>query len=423
MTIFDFLDILSENVWLYLLSLGLVGTIYYFLIRVIVKSVLDPVFFALIGAAFANTVPVFLYFSGVISNEYIIYLISIETVFWLAYFLFRKKNTSFNDYKMNDGKASFSIFKLMFGLCILSHVLTYMVLGIPIFKSTHTETFSGAGGWGILSYFQSFSLFFTITYSYYLLGVKYKILLAKISLVFAFVFCILSGSRSSILIFAYGYFFYIFYYCRKSINLKKYKKYILFICTFPIIVIMIHSGSNIVNASQGVAERIIAFGDMYWMALPYNKMDAVIINHPILYLFQGILAPLRIIDYSSLDINLGLQLSNIVYPGLTDVHFAPNSRLALLGWTCFGWGGLILSFILGGVFAFIRTRFYILFPHGIIPVIIYGFIYTKFTSLLGDPIIAIGQTFGIMIFIVIIWCMVYALYGHSIKIYKNNKNE
>lgn len=418
MTIFNFFEILNENIGLYLIALGIVGLIYFFLMKNIVRSVLDPIFIPLIGTAFANTVPLFLYFCGVISNEYIIYLICIETVFWIAYFAFSRKQISFNKYEVRDGKASMEIYKIMFVLCVCSHVLTYAVLGIPLFKGTHTETFSGGGGWGLLSYVQKFSLFFVITYSYYLLGIKRNLLLAKAAMVLAVLFCLLSGSKSSILIFAFTYFFYTYYYRHKDFNLKKYKKFVLLICLFPVVILMAHSGSGVYPALIGVGERIVAYGDMYWMALPNNVMDSVVIKHPFIYLFQGILGPLRLIDYSVLDTNMGIQLTNLVYPDLIGSQFAPNSRLALLGWVSFGWSGLILSFVLGGVFAFIRTRLYSILPNGIIPVIIYGFIYTQMTSVLGDPILAIGNIFTVMIFIVILWAALYLFYGRIIKLKK-----
>lgn len=418
MTIFDFFEILNNNIGLYLIALGMVGVIYFFLMKKIVKTVLDPVFIPLIGGAFANTIPLFLYFCGVISNEYIIYLICIEMVFWIAYFAFSRKHISFNEYEIRDGVASLEIYKIMLALCVGSYILTYAVLGIPLFKATHTETFSGGGGWGLLSHLQKFSLFFVITYSYYLLGIKKNCLLAKTAMTLAVIFCLFSGSKSSILIFAFTYYIYIYYYRHKTFNLKKYKKLVFLVCLFPIIILMAHSGAGVYAALIGVAERVVAYGDMYWMALPNNVIDSVVIKHPFLYLFQGILGPLRLIDYSVLDINMGLQLTNIVYPDLIETQFAPNSRLALLGWTCFRWGGLILSFILGGVFAFIRTRLYSIFPNGIIPVIIYGFIYTQMTSVLGDPILAIGNIFTVMIFIVILWIAIYIFYGRRIRLNK-----
>lgn len=418
MTIFEFFKLLDENIQIYLIALGIVGAIYYSLIKTIVRSVLDPVFIHLVGALFANTVPLFLYFCRVISDEYIIYLICIEIVFWLAYFIFRKKHVAFNEYKISNENASLGIYKIMLAICIVSYILTYIVFGIPLFKSSHTETFSGGGGWGILSYLQQFSLFFVITYSYYLLGNKQNSVLAKTVMTLAIFFCLLSGSKSSILVFAFAYFFYIYYYRNETFNLKKYKKYVLLICIFPIVSIIGHSGSDISGAFIGLVERIVAYGDMYWMALPCNVMDEVIIRHPFVYIFQGILGPLRLIDYSTSDINLGLQLTNIVYPDLIDTHYAPNSRLALLGWTCFGWGGLIFSFILGSVFAFIRTRLCSILPKGIVSVILYGFIYTQIATVITDPSLAIGQLFTILIFTVMLWFALYLFYGKSIKLKK-----
>lgn len=418
MTIFEFFKLLDENLQLYLIALGIVGTIYYFLIKTTVRSVLDPVFIQLIGAALANTIPLFLFFCGVISNKYLIYLICIETIFWLAYFIFSKRHPSFNEYEICDERASLGIYQIMIVVCVVSYMLTYIGFGIPLFKSSHTETFSGGGGWGILSYLQKLSLFFVITYSYYLLGNKQKRLLAKIVMTLSIFFCLLSGSKSSILVFAFTYFFYIYYYRNETFNLKKYKKYVLLICIFPIASIIGHSGSDIYSAFTGLVERIVAYGDMYWMALPYNVIDEITMQHPFVYLFQGILGPLRLIDYSILDTNLGLQLTNIVYPDLIDTHYAPNSRLALLGWTCFGWGGLIFSFILGCVFAFIRTRLCSILPKGIITVIIYGFIYTQMASVLTDPSLAIGQLFTILIFIVMLWLALYLFYGKTLRLKK-----
>lgn len=417
MTAIDFYILLVDNILLYIISLIIVGSLYYALIKNIVKSILDPIFIQLVAAAFANTIPLFLFFCGVISYKYIFYLICIESIFWIGYFTFSKKNISFNEYEICETKASFEIYKIMLALCIPSYLLTYIFLGIPILKDTYTETFSGGGGWGLLEHFQKFSSFFVITYSYYLLGIKKNRLLAKISMSLMIIFCLLSGSKSAILIFAYTYFFYLYYYQHRSFNFKKYKKLILLVCLFPLIIIMTHSQSGLSNSSLLLIQRVVGYGDMYWMALPNNIMEEVTINNPYTYLFQGILGPLRLIDYSSFDANLGIQLKDIVYPDL-DVQFAPNSRLALLGWISFGWGGLILSFILGSTFAFIRTRLSSLLPNGIIPVIIYGYIYSQFISVLTDPILAIGKFFSIMIFLIILWFTLYLFYGKTIKLKK-----
>ncbi len=415
MTSFDFFNLLTTNIKLYFLSLGLVVVIYSFIMRSIVKSILDPVFMALIGAVFANTIPLFLYFCGLISNEYIIYIICIETTFWGTYFLFHKRYLSCSRYVMNDGKASLATFKIMLVICIGSYLLTYAVLGIPLFKQTHTEVFLGGGGWGLLSHISDFSLFFVVVYSFYLLRTKNT--LAKASIGLAIVFCLLSGSKSSILVLAHGYFFYLYYYCNKTFSLKKNKRYIALICMFPVITLMAHFGTNPYSAYIGVIERFVGYGDMYFMALPNNAMDEVTINHPYTYILQGILGPLRLIDYSTLDINIGTQLANIVYPDL-NVPVAPNSRLPLLGWICFGWGGIILSFVLGAFFAFVRTRLYSMFPQGIIPLIVYGFIYTGMTSILTDPILAISKLFTLMFFGIVIWIVLFMLYGKKIKLKK-----
>lgn len=404
------------------MSLLIVGVIYYFIIKATIKSIIDPVFLALLGSAFGNTVPVFLYFYGAVSTKFFIYFICIESVFWLAYFLFRKKRIAFSQYEFKNEKPTYSIFKLMLALCIFTNLLTYAALGIPLFQATHTATYSAGGGWGLLLYLNKFSLFYVIVYSFYLFHNKRHVTIAKFSLCLVVLFCLLSGSKSGIIIIVTGYFFYLYYYCHKSFNLRDYKKYVVLVALFPLLVIMSHSSAGINDAFIGVVQRVVAYGDMYWMALPNNVMDYVVVKHPFTYLFQGILGPMRLIDYSILDENIGMQLTDLIYPGLSSTtQFAPNSRLAYLGWTCFGWYGIIFSFIIGAVFSFITTRMYTYFPQGIVSVIVYGFIYNASVSLLGDPTLAIGSVFTIIVFLIVMLLALYLFYGRTIKLKKINR--
>ncbi len=415
-----FVDYLLSNFNLYLLSLGISTIIYGYITKQMVKSIIDPIFYAMISNIFANSVPIFLFFMSEISFSMFSYIVLSEISFWSAYFIARKKHTNFSQYSFSSLPVEQLIFYSSLILCVSCYLLTYVLFGIPLFKTSRLETFQNANGLGILSYLQNFAQFYCIIYSYYLISTHKKLAIAYISIFLIFIFCLLSGSKSSILIFIFCYFFYRFYYKHKPFNLRKNIKLIIPIITFPIIVITLQSGADFKSALLSIIMRFVGNGDCYWMAYPNDIIDKVEINNQLEYLFSRMLAPFRLINYSDIELPIGVQIDWEVYPSEYGITKGPNTRLPILGWVLFKWWGLVLSFIFGLIFAFWHTRLLQYFPKGIISVIIYGYIYTSLVSMLTDPLLSTGYVFNFFLFGSFLYSSFILFGGRFLKINKHH---
>lgn len=421
MTSVTFWLLLSQNVWLYVLSLLICILIYSIIINKIVRSIIDPVLWVMITAIFANSVPLFLFFIKEIDTKVIVYISVVELSFWLTYFFTRRKRIVFSQYKMKNSIITDNIYILFFFICVLCHLLTYYKFGIPLLKESRLETYSSGGGWGILSYFQNFSVFYTSIYSFFLLKNRRMIIFARIVVVSILFFMFLSGSKAAILTLVHAYFFYLYYYENRAFEFKKFRRFIPLVILFPIIVIMKQSGGNIWESIFSVFSRFVANGDVYWMSFPNNVIDSVEINNPIQYLFSRVLGPFRLIDYSTLDQNIGVQLYWEIYPDQYGLIKGPNSRLPILCWIYGGIGGFLLSVIFGYLCALWHTRLICLFPKGILSVIVYGYIYNSLCAMFVDPINGTGYIFSIVLFILTIISL-YVLLGKT-KIRLNGISE
>lgn len=418
-----FVDYLLNNFNLYLFSLGISAVIYGYITKQIIKSIIDPIFYAMLSSIFANSVPIFLFIMSEISLSMFTYIVLSEAAFWSAYFLARKKHPKFSPYSFSSLPVEKLIFYSSLILCVGCYLLTYALFGIPLFKTSRLETYQNANGLGILSYIQNFAQFYCIIYSYYLISTRKGTAVAYSSLSLILLFCLLSGSKSSILIFIFCYFFYRFYYKKKTFNFRKNIKFIIPVAIFPVIVVIMQSGADFRGALLSIIMRFVGNGDCYWMAYPNDIIDEVEINNQFEYLFSRILGPFRLINYSEIELPIGVQIDWEVYPSEYDTIKGPNSRLPILSWVLFKWRGLILSFIFGLLFAFWHTRLLSYFPKGIISIIIYGYIYTSLTSMLTDPLLSTGYVFNFFLF----GCFLYASFilfgGRYIKLIKHNGHE
>lgn len=418
MTNLTFFTILLENFPLYIVSLLISAIIYGIIMRKIVRSIIDPLFYAMLSGIFAQSVPIFLFLTAAISVQIFVYIILSEIIFWLTYFLTRRKKITFSEYSFSSVRIEIAMYYASFVICVSCYVLTYVLFGIPLFKESRLDTYQNANGLGILSYFQNFTQFFCILYSYYLISQKKHRNLSRIVLIAILIFCLLSGSKSSILIFISCYFFYLYYYKGEGFSLKQNLKYVIPVAIFPLAVIILSTGANFRGAILSFVMRFVANGDCYWMAFPNDVINDVVINNKLEYLFSRILAPFRIINYADVDQAIGVQIDWLVNPDDIGITKGPNSRLPILGWTLFHWGGLLLSCIFGLICSFWHTRLITMFPRGIISVIVFGYIYTSMVAMFTDPLYSTSYVFTFFLFGVFLYFILFIIGGRYIKIKK-----
>jgi hypothetical protein len=416
-------QVFADNILLYLFSLLICTIIYIPIIKKVVYNFFDPILFALVFAILANSIPVFLYLTNHISNEKFAFIILSESLFWFGYFFLAKSKIQFSKYTIvNDYKIGYLLFWFFLTLNILSHLITYSLFGIPLFAETRLSTYSNSGGWGILSHILKFASFYSLVYVFYLYFNKPKSLLIFIFvLLTSVIFSFLSGSKSSILGILFAFFIYKYFYEKSNISFKSMKKYLFIILLFPFIIIGFQHGrgASVLNSIVSFAMRLLANGDVYWMGFPNDVIDTINIENPFTYLFSRILGPFRVIDISLVPPPIGAQLYWINYPSEEGVMKGPNTRLPVLSWVLFRWFGLFISFFIGVFCAWWRTRIMQYLPHGIITVILYGYIYISFTAFFTDPLLASSSIFSMSFSFFIIYVL-YALIGRGyLKIKKN----
>lgn len=413
-----FSEYLFPHLGLYFLSLVIVLILYVPIIKNVTNSILDPLFYVLIAAIFANTLPLFLFLLQEISIQKFVYFALSESLFWLSFFFFKRTNVDFSEWHYDNEKGGFFIFLTAAILLCGSQIVTYAVAGIPIFMESRLETYSSGGGIGVFSHIIKFSTIYCVIYSFYLIAKRKRIFLSYSVLFLVCVFLLLSGSKSAILEIFFCYYFYRTYYCCKKINLKKNGKYIFLILFFPIVVLMITNGGDFISATISLFNRFIAYGDVYWLGYPDDKIDAVEISKPFTYLFSRILAPFRIIDYSNVETTIGLQLMWEVNPSQYGVMKGPNARLPILSWVLFRWEGLFLSIIFGMICAWWKTWLPRIFPKGIISVIIYAFLYINLASMFTDPILGTSCLFTFALFALFLLACIFLFNKGKLNFYK-----
>ena len=398
---FQFFILLLDNLWLYFFSL-IICTIPIFIIaKKYTRSWIDPLRIGLLFVAFANTVPLFLFLINEIPIYLFCYFILSETLFWIGFVWLAKKEIKFSSKKIiNEIRISNLLYFIFFVLYVSFTTFSYLKFGIPIFAESRLATFFDSGGFGVLARLNSFFILYILMYSYFILDKK-KSLFYRLFSILVFITIattgILSGSRSGFLMFIYAYFGYQYFFKKTLPKIKKVLKYAPIILSGAIIVLLITTQGSINNAFIALGSRVIASGDVYWMAFPNEIFKNLNVGNNFTYLFSGFLGPLRIIDYSSVSPPIGAQLTWTLIPSLQGIMVGPNGRAPVLGYVMFGWGGLIFSFILGIFTSVLIFRTAKIFPEGFISSVFVFYIYMNAQHFIGDSPLGITYLFDILL--------------------------
>lgn len=401
----EFVILLLVNIPIYFLALILSILLLLPVIKKTYKGILDPLFYAVIMAILANTVPFFLILTGKITISNFIYFLLAEVFFWIGFLCFNKKELRFKkSYILENERSDLALFIIYFILLIALKLLAYNLVGIPIFyEEGRLAVFTESGGLGLLERLSTFPVFFISFYSFKLIekGKGYKIL-AVISIIVVIIFGFLSGSKAAVLIIVGGYFYYNFFYKKKIIETKKILKYLPFLLIFPVLILTLQTTGTGFDPLVGLVFRFIANGDVYYMSFPYEVINTIQINNKFTYLFSGILAPFRLIDINTVDTVIGYQLNWSLHPYSDGSLSGPNSRIPIVAWIFFKWGGVFFSFILGLILSITYNKLSSLFPKGIITYIVIAYIQYNLLVFITDPVLGIGYLFDILINMIIL---------------------
>lgn len=392
--------------WYVPILLG-VAVLFYLSLRRKILSIIDPLFFAVITTIFANTVPVFLYASDEIDASTFIYFVLSSLSFWLPFLLIKRSKGECVLHKQYLIKYDSIIASDVFIFCLITWlgctILTYALSGVPIFMDSRLETYASGGGIGLLGRLRSPCSVYCLLYSIYAIRTHYKRkTLVKIFILLWIISAILSGSKSSILPLLFMYFFYTKYIRQTDIRIPK--KYLFLAVVGALCVVMIQSNGNILLSTVSILQRFVASGDIYWEAYPEDLQESLVVNNPFIYLLQGLLGGLRLIDYQDhrIGLNLGYQVHNIVYPELIGVLKGPNSRVPFLSYVLFDWGGIIFSFVLGLFTSLLLFRANKYLPSGVIGTAMFAIIYMNACSFITDPVLGFSNLFDSIIGIILL---------------------
>lgn len=422
----EFVFLLFNNWELYLFYF-LINSFFAFLaFRRIIRSVIDPLLLPVSFSVFANTIPPFLYTFHLIESSTFLYFVLSVLCFWTGFMMNNRSTSPSNRYFYNDSSISKILYYVFYVNWILVKGLTYYLQGVPLFMESRLDLYANSGGVGILGRFETVLSLFCLLYSFDIIYSRKRG--RWIAFLFLFLWtlsAVLSGSKSAFMGILNAYFFFSFYVIYKKVFFKKVIKYLLLAVIVGIIILVAQRGSDISSSLYMLFFRFIANGDIYWEAYPLNLQDSIVIQNPILHLFQGLLGGLRLVDYSdpSLGTAIGFQVHRTVYPELSDLSVGPNARIPILSFILFKWYGLFFSFLLGCIVSFVLFKLYKYLPQGIIGTTIYALFYMNFITFITDPVLACANFFNTLLGLFVLLSMTLLLHLLCHNLYaKNNSN-
>lgn len=345
MSNFDFFILLGENMGIFILSLAIALSVYIWLGKKLSSSWMNPVKFNIFTSGIGIGVALFLFLIGEIATYTFLYVLLSSIVFWSLLIICYSNNQriiyiSF----LKEQYFANRLFIIIYILNICGTLLSYKLFGIPIFnENSRLAVYVDSGGWGLIDRVNPMMFTYII---FYILSQyenkKYSFLRICLLLSPLVIFGILSGSRSSFISYIFCYWAVKTFYIGKEPILSHYKKVLFPFIFISLMTFFIQRGDAFL-AIVGFCERVVACGDLYWMALCNNTWESVSIQDPIKYIFIGFLAPFRIMNAAFAETPIGYQLTSLVYNGYDKmtgpVALFPVSSLILFGYK----GGLFFT--------------------------------------------------------------------------------
>lgn len=404
MTSFDFFNLLGENILSFVFSMISAIMIYTFIANKIATSWMNPLKFNVFTAGIGIGVVFFLFFTGNISFITFAYVLLSSFLFWgIFLFIFKGKQRNVSINLIKERFYADRLFWVLYILYISLTLFSYKKFGIPLFNDdSRLAVYAGSGGFGLIQRLQTVMNMYSVFYLFCLYcdrrctWLKLLILFSPIILV-----GVLSGSRSSFLIFIFAYWGAKTFYSGNEPKLSQYKKLLIPFLAISIVTFFLQSGT-LVSAITGFGERIVACGDLYWQALPDESWQLVKVEDPIKFVLTGLLGPLRIIDASQMETPIGFQLTDITYPGLNKmtgpVALFPVSSLIFYGYI----GGFFFTAV-QALLAALAFRLVYIKSNSIIICAIGYYMFTELIPWLGDAAAAMSTLFNVLVSLILVF--------------------
>ena len=388
----QFFDLLLEHWLLYALAVLISGGVMYFIARKYVVSLIDPLFFAILGSVFANAVPIFLLFVHEIRYETFVSFVLLEMAFWVGFCLNKRHRFYEERYHYNiDNQRLHGFFLASAFFVIAFQLLYYARQGIPMFFESRIDKYSGASsGLGIFDRLVVIVKTFCILYSFCNFNSKDFFIKrsSRFFIIFVLITSFLTGSKSSLLGLILPFFFYAFYIKKLKINLKIALAFAGGLLLLATLMILVTTTTDSMPPYIAIMRRFSMYGDIYYEAYGNEIIRDIKITTPFKDLFVPILGPFRIINYADIKDSVpSIQVHNIVYPELADLLEGPNNRIPVLYYSFWGIGGGILaSFITGYVISYGLFRLRHFFKKTLVGLSIYATLYMSLCNCMTDPI-------------------------------------
>lgn len=426
----EFALLLSENSLIYFIVFMCMLIAMCPVIKRNTSFFIDPLFYAIITAIFANSIPVFLYVTNNIETKYFLYFLISESFFWLCFTLSYKKksNTKYKFYTIRNENLILRVINSIFIVLLLAIIIIqYRKFGFGLFMEHRLEVFKDSGGFGSISHIIPSITTFCIFYSFYSLDRENKGTRKTgiVTLIIIGIYFILSGAKSSFLGFAFIYFFYSIYYKKKIISRQLIWKFILAAVICAIFIFSFNPiGSGLSGILLPMAYRVVGNGDIYWYAFPNGMIEDI---HPapwFLDLFANLLYPLRILNYSDMVAPVGTQLVYDIYPSIEGATVGANSRTTIWGYAMFNYYGIIFSILWGILLGFLMRKCKIIFPSGLLGTFFAYLLYSNCITGITDPglfsLSLFDNLLSVILIAIIILCI--GLYKNSLKYIHCEKN-
>lgn len=395
MSYYEFTLLLVDNIYAYILSLIFVCVLYYYLFRKKIISLFDPFTMSVLGSAMGCSIVIFIFVTGEISSYYFLQYSFSQLAFFLGFFLFNNTKLKLQYSDNNPFKISsryFYAYSVISLIYIISNLIIYYAVGIPVFSEFRLASVGVGGGFGVINrlihVYNPISVYFSLCF-YFSKKIKFKRFSVFI-LVCNLIIIILSGSKSAFLGLIQGIFLFFLlnrqHFGYHLFMLKKKQKLLFIIAGgMAIVTIILQTNSNLFSSFASLMFRIVSYGDVYYLSYPNQIIESVSKTNIFIVVFGDLLRTLRLLPKELAPPGIGFEIYNLAN-GTIDSIAGPNPRHNIYGYVNFGfWGCLPFSFICGCVLNFVRRLFLTSYRSTQFRKILVLIIYLNVVSIETDP--------------------------------------
>jgi hypothetical protein len=410
-----------DDIQTYLLILLCAAPVHLWLARKLAVNIFDPLFLIILADWFGFTLVTYMWVSGDIAAEHFCYYLASQAAFYAAMLLISRVNTTKIQPRPFEPQFGLAMWVMLISALVhfIATAAKWKLTGIPLFNVSRLGAFSGSGGLGIIERFEV-GAYYICSFSTLLMWIRFRSRAKWTTWLVVFwllVYITFSGSKAALLGLMQVFFILRLLLSDRSqqtyFGSKSGGKAFAAAGVFSLGVLLVQSQGDIQLALFSLAYRLVNFGDIYIYAYVDNTLKYLQGDNWFIGIFGGILSTFRIIPTDWIYRNMGLQLSEIVFPNL-DYLAGPNPRHNVFGYHFFGWWGVLFSAGLGLCIALLQSRLFRRTHRGYFAALWAYLLYFSLSSLGGDLDYSFSTLSSILISSVIILVPAQFLYRASL---------